>query len=108
SAGSTGGTLVACPRPRQAGRRCTPRPGGPGTRIGSMRRESSTVVVLVGEVGEGLLDGLGRSPNVSVARVRAAGGGPAGGTHGAAQVGGGRAGHAGGGPAPVDLRDRAR
>jgi len=34
-----------------------------------MRRESSTVVVLVGEVGEGLLDGLGRSPNVSVARV---------------------------------------
>jgi hypothetical protein len=34
-----------------------------------MRRESSTVVVLVGEVGEGLLDGLGRSPNVSVARA---------------------------------------
>jgi hypothetical protein len=40
-----------------------------------MRRESSTVVVLVGEVGEGLLDGLGRSPNVSVARAPAAGGG---------------------------------
>ena len=40
-----------------------------------MRRESSTVVVLVGEVGEGLLDGLGRSPNVSVARARAAGAG---------------------------------
>jgi hypothetical protein len=40
-----------------------------------MRRESSTVVVLVGEVGERLLDGLGRSPNVSVARVRAAGAG---------------------------------
>ncbi len=38
-----------------------------------MRRESSTVVVLVGEVGEGLLDGLGRSPNVSVARAPAAG-----------------------------------
>jgi len=42
-----------------------------------MRRESSTVVVLVGEV-EGLLDGLGRSPNVSVARAPAAGGRPAG------------------------------
>jgi len=40
-----------------------------------MRRESSTVVVLAGEVGEGLLDGLGRSPNVSVARAPAAGGG---------------------------------
>jgi hypothetical protein len=38
-----------------------------------MRRESSTVVVLVGEVGEGLLDGLGRSPNVSVARAPTAG-----------------------------------
>jgi hypothetical protein len=37
-----------------------------------MRRESSTVVVLVGEVDEGLLDGLGRAPNVSVARARAA------------------------------------
>jgi len=37
-----------------------------------MRRESSTVVVLAGEVGEGLLDGLGRSPNVSVARAPAA------------------------------------
>src|SRR4029077_15393046 len=41
--------------------------------------ESSTVVVLVGEVGEGLLDGLGRSPNVSVARARAAGDGQPGG-----------------------------
>jgi len=40
-----------------------------------MRRESSTVVVLAGEVGEGLLDGFGRSPNVSVARAPAAGGG---------------------------------
>ena len=38
-----------------------------------MRRESSTVVVLVGEVGEGLITGLGRSPNVSVARAPAAG-----------------------------------
>ena len=37
-----------------------------------MRRESSTVVVLVGDVGAGLLDGLGRSPNVSVARAPAA------------------------------------
>ena len=40
-----------------------------------MRHESSTVVVLVGEVGEALLDGLGRSPNVSVARPPTAGGG---------------------------------
>jgi hypothetical protein len=40
-----------------------------------MRRESSTVVVLVGEVGEELLDGLGRSPNVTVARAPAAGAG---------------------------------
>ena len=40
-----------------------------------MRRESSTVVVLVGEVDEGLLAGLGRSPNVSVARAPAAGAG---------------------------------
>jgi len=38
-----------------------------------MRRESSTVVVLAGDVGEGLLDGLARSPNVSVARAPAAG-----------------------------------
>jgi hypothetical protein len=36
-----------------------------------MRRESSTVVVLVGEVSDGLLAGLGRVPNVSVARARA-------------------------------------
>jgi hypothetical protein len=34
-----------------------------------MRRESSTVVVLVGEVGDGLIARLGRSPNVSVARA---------------------------------------
>jgi hypothetical protein len=34
-----------------------------------MRRETSTVVVLVGELGEGLLAGLGQSPNVSVART---------------------------------------
>jgi hypothetical protein len=41
-----------------------------------MRRESSTVVVLVGDVGEGLLAGLGRSGNVSLARASAAGAGP--------------------------------
>jgi hypothetical protein len=40
-----------------------------------MRRESSTVVVLVGEVGDGLLAGLGRSQNVSVARRPATGAG---------------------------------
>lgn len=33
-----------------------------------MRRESSTVVVLIGETGEGLLSRLAASPNVSVAR----------------------------------------
>ena len=38
-----------------------------------MRRESSTVVVLTGEVGEDLLTGLARSANVSVARAPAAG-----------------------------------
>jgi hypothetical protein len=36
-----------------------------------MRRESSTVVVLVGEVDERLVAGLGRSPNVAVARAPA-------------------------------------
>lgn len=40
-----------------------------------MRRESSTVVVLVGGVAEGLLSELGRSVNVSVARAPAAGDG---------------------------------
>ena len=40
-----------------------------------MRRESSTVVVLVGEVAEGLLAELGRSANVSVARAPAPGAG---------------------------------
>ena len=40
-----------------------------------MRRESSTVVVLVGEVAEGLLAELGRPVNVSVARAPAAGAG---------------------------------
>src|SRR5580692_10787181 len=34
-----------------------------------MRRESSTVVAVVGEFGGGLLAGLTQSPNVSVARV---------------------------------------
>ena len=38
-----------------------------------MRRESSTMVVLVGEMGEGLLAELGRSGNVSIARAPAAG-----------------------------------
>jgi len=43
-----------------------------------MRRESSTVVVLAGEVGGGLLAGLARSPGVSVARAStSATGGPA-------------------------------
>lgn len=37
-----------------------------------MRRESSTVVVLVGEVGDGLLAGLARYANVSVTRAPAA------------------------------------
>ena len=40
-----------------------------------MRRESSTVVVLVGAVGEELLASLGRSNNVSVARAPGAGAG---------------------------------
>jgi hypothetical protein len=42
-----------------------------------MRRESSTVVVLVGEIGDGLLAGLGQSPGLSVARAPAAGTGRA-------------------------------
>jgi hypothetical protein len=37
-----------------------------------MRRESSTVVALVGDVTDALLDRLGRAPNVSVARARTA------------------------------------
>jgi hypothetical protein len=37
-----------------------------------MRHESSTVVVLVGDVSDGLLAELGRAPNVSVARALAA------------------------------------
>ena len=37
-----------------------------------MRGESSTVVVLVGDVAEGLLAGLSRSVNVAVARAPAA------------------------------------
>jgi hypothetical protein len=46
---------------------------GEGLRIGRMRRESSTVIALVGEVGEGLLAELGRSGNVSVVHAPAAG-----------------------------------
>ena len=38
-----------------------------------MRRESSTVVVVTGEVGVDLLTGLARSANVSVARAPASG-----------------------------------
>jgi hypothetical protein len=53
-----------------------------------MRRESSTVVAVVGEVGDELLAGLGRSPNVSVARAPAAGAGqPAAGEAAAARPG---------------------
>jgi hypothetical protein len=37
-----------------------------------MRRESSTVVALVGDVSDGLLDGLARAPQVAVARARPA------------------------------------
>src|SRR5262249_27113808 len=44
-------------------------------RIGPMRRESSTVVVLVGAVSEGLLAELARSPNVSIARAPGTGAG---------------------------------
>jgi hypothetical protein len=43
-----------------------------------MRRESSTVVVLAGEFGDGLLAGLTQSPNVSVARAPDAAGSSAG------------------------------
>ena len=43
-----------------------------------MRRESSTVVVLVGDVADGLLAGLSRSVNVAVARAPAAEAGQAG------------------------------
>jgi hypothetical protein len=43
-----------------------------------VRRESSTVVVLVGAVSEGLLAELARSPNVSIARAPGTGAGPPG------------------------------
>src|SRR5215472_13424812 len=52
-----------------------------------MRRESSTVVVLVGDVGDGLLAELGRSPNVSVARAPGAGAGQPGAAGAAARPG---------------------
>jgi hypothetical protein len=42
-----------------------------------MRRESSTVIALVGEVDDALLAGLAQSPNVSVARAPAGADGPA-------------------------------
>jgi hypothetical protein len=38
-----------------------------------MRRESSTVVVLVGEIGDGLLAAVAKSPGISVVRASAAG-----------------------------------
>jgi hypothetical protein len=38
-----------------------------------MRRETSTVVVLAGQIGNGLLAGLARSPGLTVARAPAAG-----------------------------------
>ena len=41
-----------------------------------MRRETSTVVVLAGQIGNGLLAGLARSPGLTVARAPAAGAGP--------------------------------
>jgi hypothetical protein len=41
-----------------------------------VRRESSTVVVLAGDVGDGLLAALAHSPNVSVARAAAGNGQP--------------------------------
>jgi hypothetical protein len=40
-----------------------------------MRRESSTVVVLVGEIGDGLLAALAKSPGISVVRAPEAGNG---------------------------------
>ena len=53
-----------------------------------MRRETSTVVALVGEIGDGLLAGLTRSPGVSVARAAEAGtGSPAAGEPAAARPG---------------------
>lgn len=45
--------------------------------IRAMRRESSTVVSVVGEVGDALLTQLATSPNVSVVRPEADGGGAA-------------------------------
>jgi len=41
-----------------------------------MRRESATIVVLIGEAGDGMLAGLARSPNVSVASTPADDTGP--------------------------------
>jgi len=66
-----------------------------------MRRESSTVVAVVGEVGDELLAGLGRSPNVSVARAPAAEAGQAGAGKAAAALPGGEA-------AALAMREAAR
>ncbi len=49
-----------------------PPPPGTRSKIGAVRRDSSTVVVLAGEIGDGLLAELGRSSNVSVVRAPAA------------------------------------
>jgi hypothetical protein len=76
-----------------------------------MRRESSTVVALVGDISERLLAGLGQSPNVSVARAPAppAGGaaadGPEGGPEGGPAGGPGRPGWEAG---ALALREAAR
>ena len=70
------------------------------------------MVVLVGEVDDRLLAGLGRSPNVSVARAPAAADAAdqpaAAEPGGAAELGDGGGRPAGGGAPAVGVRDRAR
>jgi hypothetical protein len=66
-----------------------------------MRRETSTVVALVGETGDGLLAGLTRSPGVSVARAAEAATGPSAAGESAAARPGWEAG-------ALDLREAAR
>src|SRR5580704_17202672 len=73
-----------------------------------MRRESSTVVAVVGEFGDGLLPALTQSPNVSVARAPNDAAGQPSADEAAARLGGRGAGSAGGGAAPVHVRDRVR
>jgi hypothetical protein len=67
-----------------------------------MRRESSTVVVVTGDVGEDLLAGLAQSANVSVARA------PAAGTGASADSGSGSGPPAGWQPGAAALREAAR